>query len=104
MNEYAVLEDTAQMSKYEGRKICLKGQISRTPWQHMIGMIDGYPVAEYFDVDDYQIVIYSKEPIQCTGSFLVYGMVIKIEGEHKNPARKESATEYHLRVDKWECQ
>jgi hypothetical protein len=103
MSEYTVLEDTVRMPEYTGKKVCLKGRISRTPWQHMISVQQGYPIPDYFDVGDFQIVIYSREPVRCKGDVLVYGTVVLIEGETKNPNRKESATEYHLKVDRWEC-
>jgi hypothetical protein len=104
MNEYTVLKDPVLISKYVGKKVCVKGTVSRTPWQHMIGIQEGYPFSEYFDIGDYQIVIYSREPVRCKGEVLVYGSVVLIEGQTKDPARKEAATEYHLRVDRWECQ
>ena len=104
MNDYVVLEDTVPMSEYVDKKVCLMGKVSNIPWQHMIAMVDGYPVIEYFDVKDYQIVIYAETPIECNGMVKLYGTVLEVQGEGKRyEPGDELYTEYHLLVDRWEC-
>ncbi len=104
MDDYVTLEDTAPMHEYVDKKVCLVGQVSSIPWQHMIAFVEGHPYSEYFDVRDYQIVIYAKTPIECQGMVRLYGTVLKVEGKGKRPdPGDELYTEYHLVVDKWEC-
>ena len=56
VEDYVMLEDTAPMSGYVDKKVCLVGEVSEIPWQHMIAFVEGHPYSEYFDVKDYQIV------------------------------------------------
>ncbi|MBN2353744.1 MAG: hypothetical protein JXD23_14320 [Spirochaetales bacterium] len=93
------------MSGLEGRKVEIAGRISDTPWQHLIGNPDGFPYSYYFDVEDFQIVVYSKSPIACPGPLLVRGTVVKVQGSSKRSDTKADASwvEYHLAADSWEC-
>jgi hypothetical protein len=104
VEEYVMLEDAAPMQEYVDKKVCLTGEVSDIPWQHMIAFVEGHPYSEYFDVRDYQIVIYAKTQIQCRGMVKLYGTVLKVEGKGKRPdPGDELYVEYHLIVDKWEC-
>ncbi len=104
MNDYTLLEDASRMSAYVDKKISLEGEISGTPWQHMIAATAEYPYSEYFDVKDFQIVVYSKAPMECRGKLRVFGRVLKVTGKGKRPEPgDEPYTEYHLLVDRWEC-
>lgn len=59
---------------------------------------------DYFDLDgNYQIVVYSKEPISRKGKIELTGEVIKVEGKSKDPRSKihDDFSEYQLIVDSW---
>ena len=102
--EYIMLPDANNLQDYVDRQVCLEGEISQVIWQHMIAVVDGYPYSEYFDVKDYQIVIYTKNKISCGTMVRVYGRVIKVEGQGKRyEPGDELYREYHLAVDRWEC-
>ena len=104
MQEYQELTDTTYISQYVDKKVILTGKISHVPWQHMIKSVESHPFTEYFDIGDYQIIIYSKEEIKCNKILKLYGTVIKVEGKGKRPEPSDDIyTEYHLLVDKWEC-
>lgn len=102
---YTRLQPADDMSKYEGRKVEIAGRLSRTPWQHLMANPEGYGLSYYFDVGDFQIVLYSKSAIACSGPLAVRGTVIKVRGSSKRPGSKadESYVEYHLAVDDWTC-
>ena len=102
---YVRLQSANGMSQYEGRKVELSGRVSETPWQHLMANPEGYGLSYYFDVGDFQIVVYSKSPIECPGVILVRGTVIKVQGSSKRPGTKadESFVEYHVTADSWEC-
>jgi len=104
-SNYVRLSSAQALSQYDGRKVEIAGRVSRTPWQHMIGNPAGFPYSEYFDVGNYQIVVYSKTPLDCPGAIIVRGTVIKLQGSSKRPGTKadESFIEYHLAADAWEC-
>ncbi len=88
-----------------GKEITLRGRISRIPWQHLIGMFDGYPMNDYFDIEGgSQIVIYFKESITCTGPVEVRGTVVEVGGGSKRPGKADATyKELHLLVDSWKC-
>jgi hypothetical protein len=102
---YARLDSALALERYAGKKVELKGRISDTPWQHLVGSPAGFPYSCYFDVDRFQIVVYSKTPIACPGALVVRGTVVEIRGSSKRPGTKadESWVEYHLAADSWEC-
>jgi hypothetical protein len=89
-----------------GKTITLTGNISKTPWQHLIQFFDDRTNINYFDLDNgEQIVIYSYEPITCIGKMKIKGEVIITEGGSKRPQKiqTEKYIEYQLLVDTWEC-
>ena len=44
---------------------------------------------EYFDLDDdYQIVVYNKDKIECEGNLELIGELMKAKGVSKNPNTK----------------
>ncbi len=102
---YTTLDSAGEMRPYEGKKVELTGRISDTPWQHLMGNPWGFGESYYFDVGDFQIVIYSKTPVSCTGDVKVRGTVIKVQGPPKREGGKvdETYVEYHLAVDEWDC-
>ncbi|MBY8999950.1 MAG: hypothetical protein KGD64_03465 [Candidatus Heimdallarchaeota archaeon] len=60
----------------------------------------------YFDSkDENQIVIYSRESIDCLDDLVIEGEVIEVRGETKRPTKIDDVTyvEYHILVDKWVC-
>ncbi|MHA1875501.1 MAG: hypothetical protein ACTSUC_03545, partial [Promethearchaeota archaeon] len=51
-----------------GNIVKVKGRISEVIWQHMTALINSHPHMNYFDlVDDYQIIVYTKDQISCEG-------------------------------------
>jgi hypothetical protein len=90
---------------HDGERVELRGRVSNTPWQHLIANPEGFPHSCYFDVDDYQIVVYSKQPIVCQGLLSVRGAVVKVQGSSQRPGTKadETFVEYHLAADEWDC-
>lgn len=105
-SEYVPVDDARTLSAYEGRKVRVKGKISEAPWQHLIASPDSFPIATYFDIGDYQIMVYSSEPIACadsTRSISIKGTVIKVQSKDKHPKADEVLTEFHITVDSWEC-
>jgi hypothetical protein len=104
MDNYTPLPDTARMSAYVDKKVSLVGKISNTPWQHMIASVKEYPYSEYFDVGDFQIVVYARQPMKCGGNVRVFGRVLEVSGRGKRPEPGDEVyTEYHLLVDRWQC-
>jgi hypothetical protein len=103
MKEYRKLTQLSQLSDYENQEVSITGKISSIPWQHLIGSFKGYSRDYYFDVGDDQIVIYSKEEINCTSGLTVYGTVTKVAGHSKDERVNVVYTEYHILVDRWEA-
>jgi hypothetical protein len=101
--KYEYLEGTSELGGCIGKRIVLEGTISPMPWQHMINNNQGYPYIEYFDVGEDQLVVYSKEKIDCGGLLRVEGRVIQIEGKSKRPGSDEVYREIQIEVDGWEC-
>ena len=86
------------------KQVTIKGKISKIPWQHMITTVKGYPLNEYFDLEDKtQIVIYLKEAIPERGLISITGKVVGVKGGSKKPgaAKSEPYVEYHVAVDSW---
>ena len=99
---YTRVDNILSLKDYEGKKVELVGKISETPWQHLVGFFHDYPYIEYFDVEDYQIIIYAKEQIENRSLIRVKGTVIKIEGHSKRPSKTgDNYNEYHLLVDEY---
>ena len=65
------------------------------------------PNMEYFDLDDdYQIVVYSQDKIECEGNLELIGELMKAKGVSKNPNTKihdEIYFKYQLIVETWKC-
>jgi hypothetical protein len=97
------IRDAAGLGRLAGEKVVIVGTISDTPWQHMVAPRASHPHEAYFDMGSGQIVVYSKEPIECGGTVRIAGAVIMLEGSSKDPRRKETCTEYHVLADSWEC-
>jgi hypothetical protein len=99
----ADINSAADLGGRAGEKVVIIGSVSETPWQHMIDTRPSHPRETYFDMGSGQIVVYSKEPIECGGTVRVTGTVVRIEGSSKDPRRKEICAEYHVLADTWEC-
>ena len=95
--------DSSGLGGHVGKKIVIVGAVSETPWQHMVDPRPSHPHATYFDMGSGQIVVYSKEPVECGGMVRITGTVIRLEGSSKDPRRKETCTEYHVLAESWEC-
>ncbi|WXG46471.1 MAG: hypothetical protein WED05_07410 [Candidatus Atabeyarchaeum deiterrae] len=96
-----VIKDASDLENYVGKKVAVEGTISNIYWQHLIDSPPTHPKSSYFDIGNSQIVIYSKEDINCSEKLRIVGTVIKLGGQRK-PDRKETATEYHIVVDNCE--
>lgn len=100
----------------DGRKMVLEGEIAEyTVWQHIgaeipsdIENYEEYEYYEHFDLDrEYmQIILRSKEEIDCKNKLRVYGLlkVVKIECNPPEIVGKCPGRDYHLFVSKWECE
>lgn len=100
--KYIAVKDAQELGNYVGQKVAVKGTVSNTPWQHVMNPPKTHPVAIYFDMGKWQIVIYAKEKISCAGKVKVRGTVMQLGGASK-PGAKETVTEYHIVGDKWKC-
>lgn len=98
-----VINDAARLKEFAGKRVEVEGSISTIIWQHMVQPTKEYPIEQYFDIGNYQIVIYMKKPIPCKGAMRVIGTVVELLGSSKDPRRKETVTEYHINVDSWRC-
>ncbi|MBN2442187.1 MAG: hypothetical protein JXJ04_12610 [Spirochaetales bacterium] len=104
MENYIDVTDAMGLENYVDKKVKVTGKISGEPWQHLVGSFKDFRESYYFDVDDYQILIYSKKPINCETNLTVYGSVVKVSGRSKRPEDEvEEYTEYHIQVDTWTC-
>jgi hypothetical protein len=104
--EYTLVNDAKTLSAYEGKKVCVKGKISNTPWQHLVASPDSFPIPTYFDVGDYQIMVYSKKELACPDcecEIEIKGTVLKVQSAGKHPKADEVLTEYHITADSWTC-
>lgn len=97
-----VIKNAKNLSKYEGKKVSVIGKLSDIQWQHTIKNIKTHPVVLYFDMDDRQIVIYSKKDINSKETLKVTGKVIKVIWESKKAGENSNFTEYHIILDKYE--
>ena len=87
-----------------GKIVKIKGKVAEEIWQHMTTIVNSHNNMEYFDLDgNYQIVVYSKEPLSRKGKIELTGEVIKVEGKSKDPRSKihDDFSEYQLIVDSW---
>lgn len=102
--KYVFVKDVSNLKKYVGKKVTVEGKISNTPWQHLIKSIKTHQEIEYFDIGNMQIVIYSKKSIKNKKNFKIRikGKAIEVKGKSKGPKPRETFTEYHVVVDKWE--
>lgn len=97
----------SSFEKNIGNKIKVKGIIAKEIWQHLVLSVREYPYMEYFDLnEDHQIVVYSKDKIECEGNLELIGELLKTKSESKNPRRKihdDIYFEYQLIVETWKC-
>lgn len=97
------IRDAVDLGNQVGKRIIIMGTVSNTPWQHMIDPRPSHPHETYFDMGSSQIIVYSREPIECGGTVRITGTVIMLEGSSKDPRRKETCSEYQVLADSWEC-
>ena len=87
-----------------GKIVKIKGRVAEEIWQHMTTIVNSHNNMEYFDLDgNYQIVVYSKEPLSKNEMIELTGKVIKVEGKSKDPRSKihDDFSEYQLIVESW---
>lgn len=99
----SLVTDSGRLKEYEGKKVIVEGTISNIYWQHLIDSPRTHQVSSYFDIGNSQIMIYSKKDIECKGRLRIKGTVIKLGGGEKKTNQKETATEYHIVADDYEC-
>lgn len=87
----------------DGDRVELIGKVSNTPWQHLIKKPEGYIFIDYMDFEDDQLVVYSKEFIECEGEVKIKGTVFQLEGTSKRPGSEEPYNELQIAVDEFEC-
>lgn len=101
--EYFEITDIGTLMNNEGKKISFEGTMARIPWQHLINIPDTHPNFSYINIEKDQIVVYSKERVNCKDKIKVFGTVIKVQGKSKRPGSDDVFTEYQVVIDKWEC-
>jgi hypothetical protein len=107
-NNSIPLSDITTLGKYTGKTVTITGTISKIMWSHIVAPPKEYPIIEYFDSGNSQIVIYLKKITHCDGSVRITGKVIKIKGASSQKgssleSKAEGITEYHMAVDTCEC-
>ena len=106
---YVKLDTASGLGQHVDRQVELTGRVSEVIWQHLGAYFPDYPESYYFDVGDFQIVVYARAPIECAGELTVRGRVVELRGPSKRPGDTEESkvddryVEYHLKVDSWEC-
>ena len=101
---YRKIKNPLELQESIGHKVFLTGRISDTPWQHIVANTPEYPNSYYFDIKDSQIIIYSASAIDCSEQLNIYGTVIEVKGLSKHAESEDDTfTEYHITIDKWEC-
>ena len=91
-----------------GKAVVVRGRVSDTPWQHLMGHVEGKQ-AVYFDLEDGgQTVVYVAIPIECPGAVQVEGEVLEVRGAAKRPGGPEtkvddSYAERHIDVRDHRC-
>ncbi|MGQ4874054.1 MAG: hypothetical protein ACP6IY_08290 [Promethearchaeia archaeon] len=94
------------LTENEGKTVKLVGKISNIMWQHIILSLEDYPYFNYFDLENgFQIIIYSKEEINCPNKIEIIGKIIAVNNESKksNPENRKILYEYHIVVESWKC-
>ncbi len=76
----AVIREGGALWAREGARVTIEGKVAREIWQHMMAPPRGYGHETYFDMGRHQIVIYSREHIDCGGTVRATGTVVKLEG------------------------
>ena len=102
MNKLPIIKNARDLSNYVGKKVIVLGKISDIQWQHTINFIKTHPVILYFDMDDVQIVIYSKKEINSKEQLKISGKVIKVLWKSEKTGDDSKFTEYHIIADNYE--
>jgi len=100
--EQIVIKHTSNLPMHIDEQVCLIGNISNMPDQHLMAFPKDYPEAVYFDMKGGQIVLYTKENIPSCGNIQVNGTIIEVTGETKHPGSTTAYREFHLLVHRWE--
>jgi hypothetical protein len=102
-DDYISLAESEGLQNHEGKKVSFEGTIAMVPWQHLIELPDTHRNINYVNVGKDQVVVYTKEAIECKAKVLVRGTVVKIQGKSKRPGSDEVFTEYQVVADSWQC-
>ncbi|HEY3448758.1 MAG TPA: hypothetical protein VGK67_20535 [Myxococcales bacterium] len=85
----------------DGETVTVEGQVSKSPWQHMIDTVAGKP-AEYLDLaGGDQIVVYVAGKLPEGKRLVLTGKVKDLKGTSKRPGSKELVLERQLDVESW---
>lgn len=86
-----------------GDAITLRGRVSSTPWQHLMGRVEGKSDA-YLDLAGgrEQTVVYWRAPPSCPGDVEVTGTVLEVAGTAKG-SKGEGVRELHVDVSAARC-
>ncbi len=103
VDDYILLEDQDELQHHEGKKVTFEATIAMIPWQHLINAPDTHTHINYLNIEKEQVVVYSKEKIDCKAKVNVKGTVVKTQGKSKRPGSDEVFTEYQVLADSWEC-
>ncbi len=92
------------LKQNEGKVISIKGKISKSIWQHIQALITSHPHINYFELEDgFQILVYSKNQVDCNDILEITGRIIKVEGSKDINSKAYEHTEYHIIADSWKC-
>ncbi len=82
-------EDFFDLENNIGEKVSITGKISNVMWQHFHTYVKTHPHIGYIDLDEtHQIVVYTKNPIECNGVVHLTGKLIKTKYKSDSPDQK----------------
>ncbi len=104
-DDYLLIHDQDVLQQHEGEKVQFEGTIAMIPWQHLINLPDTHQNINYINIgkEKEQVVVYSKNKIDCKAKVGVKGTVVKTKGTSKRPGSDEVFIEYQVIADSWEC-
>jgi hypothetical protein len=97
-----VIQKAEELHKYVNKKVTVTGKISQVQWQHVIKHFTTHPFALNFDMNDLQIIVYSKENIDLNKELKITGKVIKVAWNSKKAGDNSNFAEYHIIADNYE--
>lgn len=102
MKKLTIIKKAENLSNYTGKRVVVLGKISDIQWQHTFKYIKTHPIILYFDMQDSQIVIYSKKEINSKEQLKISGKVIKVNWISEKAGNNDGFAEYHIIADNYE--